>query len=176
MTRKAGENFTLPLTLQHAFSRMQSDATQADRHLREAWRRPVRHNKALERAALWHAVALSQDCVEMLDSPQVVTLSPKCGVQTRYEIQAGMRTARDVLPFTPLEIAAFRPTEMIRNFRFESLDAEPAPPKHLLDRWHEWVWLDERGVSQRRVEALGESAILAEACSRLSDGLAEILG
>lgn len=64
---------------------------------------------------------------------------------------------------------------MMDDYEFRTdhvLSRQPA----LVERWHEWLWMDEHKVPQTRVEALGASAILAEGCERLSSVLPKVLG
>jgi hypothetical protein len=44
----------------------------------------------------------------------------------------------------------------------------------LIERWHEWLWTDEMGLPQTKVEALGPSLILQEGCVRIERGVHEI--
>jgi hypothetical protein len=80
-----------------------------------------------------------------------------------------------ILPFSSIERQALRrESDAHRLSRFNENPATVEPA--LVERWHRWLWMDERGESQTDVEALGASAVLGEACARLNFAAHEILG
>jgi hypothetical protein len=78
-----------------------------------------------------------------------------------------------LFPLTFEERDALRLPDMSGNPRFEDVSSLGTP--ELFERWHQWLWLDEQGMPQADVEALGASAIFAEACTRLGDVLSGVL-
>jgi hypothetical protein len=154
---------------------MEFHAAGASDSLDKSWERPKRHNRHLERAALWFMVGLEEDCGTVLETIQgdPLLLSPSTDVATRYELQAGMRTVSAMFPFTGFERMALRHDVKQGNTQFDDENAIGEP--ELVDRWHEWLWMDEHGQPQPRIEALGASAVLAEGCARLRRILPTIL-
>ncbi|HSZ12646.1 MAG TPA: hypothetical protein VK790_01255 [Solirubrobacteraceae bacterium] len=144
--------------------------------LDESWKRPKRHNRRIERAALWHTVALDEDCGKALDLRRSVLLLPGAtDTRTRYELQAGIRTVTAIVPFTITERIALRGEELATgNTLFH--DESAVQDATLFERWHEWLWMDGHGVPQTSTEALGASAVLGEACGRLTNALFDLLG
>jgi hypothetical protein len=164
----------LSLDAYHFYSRTQFEAGRTARALYEAGKRPKRHNKGIERAALRFALDLEIDCRKALEPAHAsLLLPPAADAETRYELQAGIRVVHAILPFTLAERDALRPADVMANPRFEDKQAIAEPS--LVERWHEWLWMDPRGEPQTSVEALGASAILAEGCARLSHVLPRIL-
>lgn len=156
------------------YAMMGFHASGAGKMLTQGWKRPKRHNKRIERAALWHSIGLGQLCTKALHPSYVSLLSPPLtDTETKYELEAGIRTVNAVLPFTSLERDALRREQRERNTRFD--DENAIREVALFERWHEWLWIGERGEPQTSVEALGASAILAEGCGRLSDVVAVIV-
>jgi hypothetical protein len=163
----------------HLYSRMATNAAGAAYHLRESWERPKRHNKRIERAALWYVLAVGVDCDDAVTTvPGALLLRelrPEARVEERYEIQAAIHAVRYCLPFGPGTRDVLNQARTMDDFLFESdqiTDREPA----LVEQWHNWVWADEHHAPQTSVHALGASAILAEGCLRLSQYLPTVLG
>jgi hypothetical protein len=158
------------------YTRMAGYAAETAWHLRQAWARPVRHNRRIERGALWEALLLDAECRRALaPDPLQSLLSPPTGsLDARYELQAGIRVVPHILPFTLDERQRLRPTG-VRDFRFGTEDIVNREPE-VVERWHNWVWMDTEREPQKDVKALGASALLAEAGTRISDSLYEILG
>lgn len=181
MSQRKGPAEGGPLGLPHetydAYTRMSFFAAGAAEFLNESWKRPKRHNKRIERAALWHTILLDQDCGEALEPAREVLLllPPPTDVETRYELQAGIRTVHATLPFSVTERYALQREELeIGNTHFDDNDA--IRESALFERWHEWLWMDRHEVPQTSTEALGASAMLAEGCARISHILPKILG
>jgi hypothetical protein len=159
----------------HLYSRLWTGAAGTYNGLNEAWKRPKRHNRRVERAALWYALELGENCAEVAATPEAWSLlrdlSPEADVEERYEVQAAVHAIRHNLPFTPQEREALNETRSVRSdFLFES-DRIGAREPALVEEWHRWVWANERQRPRTRKEALGASAILAEGCSRLTQSL-----
>jgi hypothetical protein len=154
-------------------------ATMAGWHLGEAWKRPVRHNKRIERTALWYALEVDKDYAEVLSMPKPFSLlrdlRPEAEVEERYEVQAAMHTIHHHLPFTAEERNVLHRAQSMSHDSFEGESVAARGPA-LVQRWHSWVWEDERQVPQTSVEALGASAIVAEGYFRLTQSLPRFLG
>jgi hypothetical protein len=88
-----------------AYLRIQWNATEAAGQFAAVSKRPVRHNRAIERAALWHTLALDKDCARILETNSWSQLvRPKTGiVRSRYEAEAAIRTIPSLLPFSSAE-------------------------------------------------------------------------
>jgi hypothetical protein len=157
-----------------AYSRMLFDALTTSDALVGSWRRPKRHNRAIERDALFCSLLLDADCRAALADGSAIPSAMVASAETRYEVHAAIQTVHVVLPFTLAERDVLTSPEMVRNPRFE--DESAVPDTGLLERWHEWLWMDELGVPQTSTEALGASAILQEGCRRLSMSLPKVMG
>ena len=144
-------------------------------HLRQAWARPVRHNRRIERGALWEALLLDAECRRALaPDPLQSLLSPPTGsLDARYDLQAGIRMIPNLMPFTLDERQRLRPTG-VHDFRFQTDDIVNREPE-VVERWHNWVWIDTEREPQASARALGASALLAEAGTRISESLRAIL-
>lgn len=177
------EQSLVPPSDYHIYSRLFTCATGTVQELRAAWKRPKRHNRRIERAALWHVLDLSTSCAEVLGDSRawslLCELEPKANASERYEVQAAIHTVQRNLPFTPEERNALShkrlPIQTMEDAFFETeriANSEPA----LVEQWHRWVWEDEHHVPRTSLEALGASAILAEGCFRLNQSLPKVLG
>jgi hypothetical protein len=160
------------------YARASFFASGAAHYLHESWTRPKRHNKRIERAALWHTVLLDEDCGKALalePGRASLLLPPSTDAETRYELQAGIRTVHATVPFIPRERSALRrEAAETGNARFDAPDIirETA----LFERWHQWLWMDEHRAPTTTLDALGASGVLAEGCVRLSNVLPKLLG
>lgn len=173
-TREPRFEFSLPDEARYSYDRIILYGIFAGAHLYESWQRPKRHNRRIERAALWATLMLDRECGRVLDD-KALMLPPWVDLDTRYELQAGVRTVHQIIPFSTPERDALRATDMIRDYEFRSekvANREPA----LVERWHRWLWMDEHNAPQTNAEALGASAILAEGCERLRESAREVLG
>ncbi len=161
------------------YARLFTAATGTAEHLREAWKRPVRHNRRIERAALWYALNVDRSYAELLAVPSPLALLrdllPEAEVEERYEVEAATHAVHRHLPFTRQERYALQQAQSMSNFQFETEGITAREPA-LVEQWHRWVWEDERRVPQTGVEALGASAIVAEGCFRLNQQLPRLLG
>jgi hypothetical protein len=157
------------------YSRLQFHAGGTSEHLGQSWERPKRHNRGIERLALWMAVGLHEDCEQAL-APRNSTLllPPSPGVGVRYELQAGIRIVHGIMPFSLSERHTLRHDIEVGHLPSDEM-GPPIDPA-LVERWHRWLWMDEQGEPQTNVEALGASAVLGEACERLNLAAREILG
>jgi hypothetical protein len=170
-----GGPLSLPQDIYHVYTRMEFFAWGAAKDLYESWQRPKRHNKRIERSALWHAVLLDKDCGQALEPDRkAVLLPPSTAVETRYELQAAVRTVHTTLPFIPLEREVLR-REFDETGNTGFADEDAIRRTTLFERWHEWLWMDEQRAPITSVEALGASAILAEGCARLRNITAGLL-
>jgi hypothetical protein len=141
--------------------------------LAASWRRTKRHNRAIERDALFSSILLDAACRAALADGRALPSPATADIETRYDVHAAIHTVHAVLPFTLAERDRLTPPEIMRNERFEDESAEREP--RLFERWHEWLWLDDLGVPQTSTEALGASAILQEGCNRLSISLPKVM-
>lgn len=139
----------------------------------DSWKRPKRHNRTIQRTALQSAISLDEHCQVAIAKGRDLPSSTVASVETRYEVQAGIRTVRAILPFTLEERAELRQPEM--RYSLGSGDEATIPKRALLERWYEWLWTDGRGEHQTNFEMLGESAILATGCWRLTERLPEVI-
>src|SRR5580692_6692493 len=58
----------------HHYRWMLSGAQSTAEYLRESWKRPVRHNRALELAALWYTIELDLSCRGTVDTAGTLSL------------------------------------------------------------------------------------------------------
>jgi hypothetical protein len=148
----------------------------------EVSKRPVRHNRRIERAALWHILRLDRECVQVLDSygrPDPDLVRPKTGdVVSRYETEAAILTVPNLLPFsrsesTTLQSCNLRNVRDLSNFQFEhGIGDTTRGQLELCERWHDWLWTDGLGRAQDRSI---ESKVLETACARLSVALFAVI-
>jgi hypothetical protein len=150
--------------------------------LYEAWKRPVRHNRAIERAALWYALDVSNGCASLVNatesSEQHGYIRPGKGdVVTRYDAEAAIRMIPEIMPFTNDEQWALRRNRDRRNnFQFEHGIGNTALSQlALAERWHDWLWTPPANPSERQASPGSDAGVLAVACSRLTVALGEIL-
>jgi hypothetical protein len=160
-----------PQDMHRQYEGIRFEAQATAYHMAQCWRRPVRHNREIERAALWNALQLEMLCRDVVSGE----LPPPDGatVGSRYEIQAAARTIIAVLPFTDEERDRLHQQRIPSNLMFE--DTSNLAHPELFERWHQWLWLDDHGATQSDVEALGASAMLAEGSGRLGDALSGVL-
>lgn len=174
MTHEGG---SLSLDEQIALTRLESSGRAAGQ-MYEAWRRPVRHNRRIEREVLWHTVHLIKDCRDLLEwhrDDSFVTL-PLPDPAKRYDIEAAIRTIPALIPFTQYECEAIRSSEQYRD-RFFSADGYENGVRgigitqpELLARWHEWLWVSKE-PSQRAAEPNPEAQALYAGYTRLAEGM-----
>lgn len=161
------------------YTRMQTFAEQVVIQLGNAWKRPVRHNRRLERAALWYTLYVADDCNRLLDpNDRRQYLRPRTGeAKHRYEAEAAIRTIPDVLPFTRQERQALNGNKDRRNnLEFEhGIGATALGQTALVERWHDWLWTSPDGGSERRASPGSDAEVFSVACVRLSNALGEIL-
>jgi hypothetical protein len=165
----------LTIDAYHCYSHMQFHAGSATEYFCESRKRPVRHNRRIERVALWHAVLLDEDCKKALEpAHSALLLPPLCDVETRYALQAGIRIVHGTLPFTTAERGTLAQEAKTGNVEFSDGNNISAPD--LISRWHDWLWRDDMNRPGASLEALGASAVLAEGCVQLNIVLRQILG
>jgi hypothetical protein len=174
MNKRAGES-PEERDRKNAVMRLHFDAAQASVSLVESWKRPERHNRTIEREALFNALLLDEDCRITLSEGNYMPPAEVASAETRYEVRAAILTVHTTLPFSISERDRLTPPTrdaMMRNYGFYD---EAAVEQPLLERWHDWLWMDERGVPQNSVEALGASAVLGVACQRLTASVREVM-
>jgi hypothetical protein len=168
----------LPTKAFDLYSRMGMHAADVANSLHASWQRPRRHNRRIERKVLWHVLDLGVTCDEAVTIPGTALLRelrPEAGTEERYEVGAAIHTVRHHMPFTPGEREMLQVVKTMDDFHFMSDGIKGLEPA-LVERWHLWVWANEQQRPQTNVRALGASAMLAEACYRLSELLPEFLG
>src|ERR1700759_4612778 len=87
----------------NAYMRMRQAASSTYLAIADSWNRPKRHNRKIERRGLYWAVALNVECAAALENGRISPWIETASVETRYEVQAGIRTVHDMFPFAPHE-------------------------------------------------------------------------
>ncbi len=154
-------------------------AARTERYLHQSWERPVRHNRKIERTALWYAVHLESVCERVSDDPdlqpRILPLPPSDATppEVRYEFEAAVRAIPPLFPLDRQEI------KQILTPTWESVDewVGPAEERHapLLERWHAWLWAEEGSEQAHPQGDHGESSVLAIAASRIAEHVPTIL-
>jgi hypothetical protein len=172
-----GEEPRLPIRVEHFWAQMLFAAEGAARNLQESWKRPVRHNKKLERLALWHTVNLELDCENALSldaSPPVLPLSASDGPpEVRYDVDAAIRLVPRLIPFTDFDRARLRalPDRSFDDWGEAMAEREPG----LIAGWHRWLWANSPNEPYLAGD-YGKASELAVAASQLANGVNVILG
>ncbi|MGE5281079.1 MAG: hypothetical protein ACM3N0_01925 [Chloroflexota bacterium] len=166
----------LPPQVEQFLGAMEIVARGTAANLQESWRRPVRHNKKIERLALWHTVMLGETCERAIDPEHhslVVTLSPtQAEPETRYEIQAAARMIPGLVPFSRLDQAKLR-ADTGKYFDKWGEDMAVREPV-LVANWHSWLWSNDP-IAPYPDNEHGRASLLAIAASRLADNLHAVL-
>jgi hypothetical protein len=152
---------------------MEIYAEYAAEELVEAWKRPVRHNRSIELATLWHALCISQDCDRILDAAGTPDIGgPATDALTRYDIEAAIRTIPETLPFARRERETLNRSLDSRNIRFQhGIGGMALRQLALVERWHEWLWIPPHEPSDRRASPNPEAEVLHAGYIRLANGL-----
>ncbi len=167
----------LSLDEQIALIRLESSGRAASQ-MHEAWGRPVRHNRRIEREILWHTVHLDKDCRDLLEwhkGDSFVT-PPLPDPAKSYDIEAAIRTIPALIPFTQYECEAIRSSEQYRDMYFSADSYENDIPgigitqPGLLARWHEWLWA-RKGEPPQRAVPNPEAEALAAGYTRLAEAM-----
>jgi hypothetical protein len=171
---ESGEPGQLPIRVDHLFTSMQFYAGGSAQYLYESWQRPVRHNKKLERLALWHTVNLELECESALSfdtSPPLVPFTDDVGPpEVRYDVETAIRLMPRLFPFfMSSDLARLRalPDRSFDDWGEAMAEREP----ELVASWHAWLWPDDYPPGDH-----GRASELAVAASRLADGLKVVLG
>lgn len=144
------------------------------RSLQRSWKRPVRHNRKLERIALHYTVQLERSCSRLLrqhpDGPAASLAVPTAPVEALYGVEAAIRMVPPLMPFERSELDRLaRPTFLFGDEWGQDV-AEREP--QLVNRWHEWLW---EGRDTEPVEPSHRSAaLLGIATSRLCEQLPQL--
>jgi hypothetical protein len=176
-------NTSKELTLEdwQSYRRMYRDANTAHRYLETSRRYGVDERRTLERMALWQGVLVDQACAQALEPGHFLLLwPPGVSTETRYGLQAAIRTVHAMMPFTqderqslvePIETVLGQAPTTNRN----EVDVTVDDPE-LLERWHAWLRTDEFGLVQHsRGIAVGPSTVLEEGYKVLAAHLDYIL-
>jgi hypothetical protein len=147
--------------------------------LNEAWQRSVRHNRMIERAALWSVLQVSGASTADV-SLQKRALAQFRDADARYQFEASLRTIPDLLPFTERERRSLGShgeggdiwfsSGSTENGRTGVADYEP----ELTARWYSWLWV-EGDPTTRGEEPSLEAQVLAQGCAHLAQALGIIL-
>ena len=151
-------------------------ATGATQYLHEGWQRPVRHNRNLERLALWHTVRLDAICQGALDVNQrlLMTLGPsEADAETRYQVRAAMDEIPRLVPFTDFGRSRLRtPTgKSLSDWGEDMVKRDP----DLVAQWHNWIWRQASDALDPAND-YGPASELVVATSNLSGALRMMLG
>lgn len=170
-----------------AYLDMSRMANAARGYMRVAWSERNDHNHYLQRMALWNTVLVANSCAEALEPGHGLRLwPPDVRTDVRYDLQASIRMIDSTVPFTGPERRALTdgPLQALLDAHRGSISNEhlaayePNLADHepeLVERWHNWLWLDELGRPQTSVRAMGASAVLAYGHERLASALNIIL-
>jgi hypothetical protein len=167
--------YNLPAEVGYEYGRISARAGYAAEQLDAAWKRPIRHNVAIERAALYHVVRLDEVC-ERVEASREARLPAGVPQAQIYDMRAAMLVVMHTVPYEAHHRAILRNQATLRSYEFASGD-DPISDEaeSLVDEWHEWLWRDREGHPTRNVSDLGASAILAEGCGRLVSAAEAIL-
>lgn len=141
--------------------------------LQESWKRPVRHNRRLERLALWYTVKLDENCAMAVNpDARVFPLTATAfDPEARYEVTAALREIPRLVPFA---LGRDRLRQPI-GYQLETWGKEMAVREpSLVDDWREWLWTSPRAPVDP--EDHGDASVLAIACSRFAEVLPRALG
>jgi hypothetical protein len=155
------------------FDLIGSSLPEAVERMQEAWRRPVRHNRKIERAALTSTVRIERYCRHLLMGDMGSFLTPPLpDPAKRYDIESAIRTIPSVIPFTRYECESIRDTKWDEAGFYAGVDDDPGITRpELLTRWHEWLWTPKADSGQRTDEPNPEAQALAASYARLSEGM-----
>jgi hypothetical protein len=166
----------------NVYGRMQAHAAFTIETLRDGRKRPARHNRRIERAALWNAISLDKDCAHILDpnnqwrSDWSQLVRPRTGSkQARYDAEAAIRTIPTLVPFIEGERRILHHSLDISNIEFENGIGDVSCGRgELCERWHEWLWTSSAESPQKQHPS-SESEVLEMGCSRLVTSLTVVM-
>jgi hypothetical protein len=159
----------------------------AARNLVESWERPVRHNKKLERLALWHTVELDRGCEYFMGKePDMLPRLPQAvyegGSEARYEVQAALHVIPKIVA-VPFVLDRYRlrqrqsPDEILEAWGENMAKREPV----VVARWHDWLWSSHQRMLRTEPsyetgpDDYGDSSMLMVAASRLAEALEPVV-
>ena len=158
---------------------LESCSSSARASLRAAWMRPVRHNRRIERNALWAVVQTAIVAKRLQQRQDLRLLCAADEPADVYELRAGLQTVPALTPYSDDELKCLFQADRGRDILFEHglefdglagiADREPI----LAERWHTWLWHREPG--RTRDTPSYESQILQEGCRRLHIGVTALL-
>jgi hypothetical protein len=146
-------------------------ASGVEREIQETHQRPSRHNREIERLALWHTVELSVSCGIAVNHPGVPTLKELvAGLEqtARYDVLAAVPLIPQLHPFSLQALARMQQAGRDGSFEAwgESVMRTEAP---LVEQWHGWLW--NSATSGPGKDDFGESTTLCIAADRLAAAL-----
>ncbi len=151
------------------FDFMHLGATGTHRTLGESWARPVRHNRKIERSALWYALLVVEKCTQA-DEPHQLYLDDRTKLATvaQYELRAAVRTIPRLVPYGVLNHRALQGVGFDYEFQSEQIVRDQP---ELVEEWHQWLWQP----GEARAEPSRRALLLAEGCQRLGESLGVLL-
>jgi hypothetical protein len=165
--------------------------------LRGAWHSGPGVIRKEEGLTLLAAVVLYQQCRRTLAAPGLppapepdllTAISPVAEIETRYEIEAALRTIPELAPpvvKATMYGAGLRipQTTKVGSYRWSDELREQAP--EVVGEWHDWIWSSHRyangsvrqaELSDEALRDYGDSSLLALAAGQLSTSITAILG
>jgi hypothetical protein len=165
----------LPVKARQFFDLLHFYAAGAIDHLEASWKRPGRHNKKIERLAMWYSVSLELGCEQIRspDSPaHLYYRSLAVGnPETRYDIESAVQLIPPLFPYAnPDEKSRLRAFSD-RSFEDWGETMAQREPR-LVAQWHSWLW--QKGNLSIEGDH-GQASVFAVAVSRLATGLEQVL-
>lgn len=148
-------------------------------HLTEAWQRPVRHDRRIERAALWSALGVTTNCGEIISADGWFEHVRRAtgDATARYDVETAIRTLPTILPYTASERALLNRNKKTtpRNLQFyHGIGDTALGQDDLLERWYEWIWSPPEIPSSRRASPSPAAEVLVAGCNSLAGALGAI--
>jgi hypothetical protein len=171
-----------PLDHEHervGYIRLQDYSSCAANNLCEAWQRPIRHNRRIEQRALSDLAGVVRICRTLSEGDRKrAFVTPRLpSADSRYDIEAAIRSIPDIVPFTPSECELIEDSRDPRADVSGDLELRSLQLSHptLVERWHEWLWDYSAPPGQRGVSPNPDAEALAAGCARLSQVLYDAL-
>jgi hypothetical protein len=155
------------------FDLLESNAAGAVEQMNNAWHRPVRHNRKIERLALTRTVNTEKYCRHIVatNAKESFVTPPLPDPAKRYDIEAAIRTIPDLIPFTWRECELIRGTKKDEAGYYGGIDDDPSNERpELLSRWHEWLWTP-KSPGERAAVPNPEAEVLAIGYACLAEGM-----
>jgi hypothetical protein len=137
------------------------------KHMREAWRRPVRPNLLIEKHALWGASKLGLWFPSLVESDDRRLQPEGVDAETQYEFKAAVLCLNALFPLTETEAKAIAGGPTIRHGKRDYNEAGQAAA---LQHWHDWLWTGTYDRAERTMLS-GASAMYLVGCDRLAQSV-----